>query len=135
MLMVQKFKKNICQYSWSCRKYKYKMWFPLLSTESYKQSWVQGRRASSGTWAQWYFVWEGRVPDFIVSNSSSPQMSLSVTWPWVMRACLVFVKILLGALKGTLPTTYYHGALEISGTPWQAGKCCWWAQNYGQLLV
>lgn len=30
-----------------------------------------------------------------------------------MRACLVFVEILLGALKGILPTTYRHDALEM----------------------
>lgn len=72
--------------------------------------------------------------DFMVLNYSSPQVSLSVTWPWVMRFCLVFVKILLRALKGTLPTTYSHDALEISRTPRQAGEGCWWSQNYCQLL-
>jgi hypothetical protein len=36
-----------------------------------------------------------------------------------MTAWLVFVTVLLGALKGTSPTTYCHGAVEISQTACQ----------------
>lgn len=65
-----------------------------------------------------------------------PALKCYYLWlgPWAIRACLVFVKVLLGVLKGTWPTTYCHDALEMSRTPRQAGRGCWWSQNYRQLL-
>lgn len=54
---------------------------------------------------------KAKFQDFIVLNSPSLQVSLSVTWPQVIRAYLVLVKRLLGTLKGTLSPTYCIGNL------------------------
>lgn len=89
-----------------------------------------------------YLVWEqehsnklngkAKLQNFMVLNS--PQLSLTVSRPWVMGVCLV-CQGLLGALKGSLPITWCHNELTgISRTLCQEGKCYWWCQNYSWLL-
>lgn len=74
-----------CQYSWHHRNSRcWKCGFHRCLLGAIRSS-VLGK---DRIWEPWQVVREGSSQKFMVVNSSSPQLSLSVTWPWQMRVCL-----------------------------------------------
>lgn len=103
-------------------------WFLLLSTGSYKQSWVQGTdtlcenmsRAASYVGRQHCrILWFLTVPTL-----KYLYLYVGHDW-WETCICRGFI----GSTKDTLPTPWSHDALEVSRIPQQEGKFCWWSQN------